>query len=365
MKKFGFDNLLVNDREIFDAIYSQKKKLPDQKLIELCRNLGIFLSNNEDRESICKFISTQIFDWNLLKNLLNQINQDEVSNKTTSIKFSGGDLRHFREAIKEIAPVYEDNHLSHSGKGRNKFEVNLTTSSVELSNTRLIQKPLTDQNITVEKIGEDIIVRYDSDDVLEPIIKNLVDKVSNKTQGKLVQKEITLKDVLVSDYRSNFFLKLIVLDDNRYQLHDVKKIKLHHSKNNSSKEISLDEDDNTGYVTSAHFSGSSLHTNPLYNEMKKIGHYISEINWLVEDTQEEKLLEITAGFLNSKECNKFFYDIRCYYKKSLKGDRYTSERLKLNESEKSIFLKFFDNFTYETYETLIDEYKNSLVINNE
>ena len=35
MKKFGFDNLLVSDREIFDALYSQKQKLPDEKLLAI------------------------------------------------------------------------------------------------------------------------------------------------------------------------------------------------------------------------------------------------------------------------------------------------------------------------------------------
>lgn len=30
--KYGFDNLLINDREIFDTVYSQQKKLPNSKL---------------------------------------------------------------------------------------------------------------------------------------------------------------------------------------------------------------------------------------------------------------------------------------------------------------------------------------------
>lgn len=366
MKKFGFDNLLVNDREIFDAIYSQKKRLPDEKLHELCRNLGIFLSTNEDRESICKFISTQVFDWNKLKNLLDHINHDEKNSKTTTLKFSGAEFKHFREAVKEISPLYEANQMAHSGKGKNKFEVNLTTSAVELSNTRLIQKPLKDQQIIVEKLGDDVIVRFDSDEVLEPIIKNIVDKVSVKSSGKLESKKISLKTIRSADYRTNFFINLITLDDDRYQLIDVKKIKVHHHKTNTSSEIVNDNSEHdTGFLKSAQLSGSSLHTNPLYQQMKKNGHYITEITWTFEDTQDNKLIEISAGFLNPKDCENFFYDVKGYYKKSTKGDRYTTERVRFKESEKSNFLQFFDNFLYSNYDRTLDEYNNSLVVDTD
>ncbi|WP_227063249.1 hypothetical protein [Acinetobacter pittii] len=366
MKKFGFDNLLVSDREIFDAIYSQKQKLPDEKLLEICRNYGIFLSNNEDRESICHFISTQVSDWNKLKALLDSINHDEKNAKTTTVKFSGAEFKHFKEAIKEIAPLYEDNHMSHTGKGTSKYEVNLTTSSVELSNTRLIQKPLKDQRIIVEKIGEDVILRYDSEEVLEPIINNIIEKVSGKAKGSLKSKEICLKDIKISDYRTSFFLNLIVLDDQRYQLRDVKKIKVHHNKNNQTME--LKEDDfakDEGFLKSAQLSGTSLHNNELYKGLKKLGHYITEITWHIEDTHDKKLLEINAGFLNVKDCSKFFYDLKCYYKQTAKGDRYTTERQKFKEIEKSKFFKFFDDFTYKVFDNTLDEYNNSLVVNDE
>lgn len=366
MKKFGFDNLLVSDREIFDAIYSQKQKLPDSKLFEICRNFGFFLSNNENRESICRFISTQVSDWNKLKALLDSINHDEKNAKTTTVKFSGAELKHFKEAIQEIAPQYAENQMSHLGKGVNKYEVNLTTSSVELSNTRLIQKPLKDQKITIEKNGSDIILRFDSEDVLEPIINNIIQKVSGKSKGLLKSKEVSLKDVKMADYRTNFFINLIILDDNRYQLRDVKKIKLHHSKENKVVELTSDDfEKEEGFLKSAQLSGSSLHTNDLYKGLKKLGHYITEITWHVEDTKDKRLLEINAGFLNTKDCSKFFYDLKCYYKQNSKGERYTLDRQKFKENEKSIFSKFFDRFLYENFDKTIEEYNNSLVVDNE
>lgn len=366
MKKFGFDNLLVSDREIFDAIYSQKQKLPDDKLLEICRNYGVFLSNNENRESICHFISTQVSDWNKLKALLDSINHDEKNAKTTTMQFSGAEFKFFKEAIQEIAPQYVDNQMSHSGKGVNKYEVNLTTSSVELSNTRLIQKPLKDQKITVEKNGNDVILRFDSEEVLEPIINNIIQKVSGKSNGTLKSKEVSLKDVKISDYRTNFFINLIILDDNRYQLRDVKKIKLHHSKNNKAVElVKEDLEKEEGFLKSAQLSGSSLHTNDLYKGLKTLGHYITEITWHVEDTKDKKLLEINAGFLNVKDCSRFFYDLKCYYKQNSKGERYTLDRHKFKDNEKSIFFKFFDGFLYENFDRTIEEYNNSLVTGDE
>ena len=111
MKKFGFDNLLVSDREIFDALYSQKQKLPDEKLLAICRNIGIFLSTNESRESICQYISTQFKDWYSLKTILDNLNYNEKSKKTSSLLISGASLADFKEVIKDIAQQFSDNQM--------------------------------------------------------------------------------------------------------------------------------------------------------------------------------------------------------------------------------------------------------------
>ncbi|WP_336167746.1 hypothetical protein [Acinetobacter sp. 161(2023)] len=371
MKKFGFDNLLVSDREIFDAIYSQKQKLTDDKLLELCKNHGIYVSVNETRETLCQYISTQFKDWYSLKTILDSLNHNEKNRKTATLLVSGANLDDFKEAIKDIAPQFGDNQMSHKGVGKSKYEVNLTTSSLEFSNTRLIQKPLTDQQITVETNGTDIVLRYDSEEVLEPIINKIVQKVAGTKRDTFKQKEISLSPIKLSEYRTNFFLNLIVLDDDRYLLHDVKRMKVHHNKQNTSLEITQEELSNEkeekedGFLKTAHLSGSSLHTNKLYQELKKLGHYITEITWTVIDTKENRLIEINAGFLEPKDCKKFFYDIKGYYKQNTKKTDFTLERHKMQDSEKSIFLKFFDAFLYKVYDQIIDEYENQLVKNDE
>ncbi|MEF9985476.1 MAG: hypothetical protein RR697_03840 [Malacoplasma sp.] len=367
MRKFGFDNLLVSDREIFDAIFSQKQKLPDEKLFELCRNMGIFVSQNETRESICQYISTQFKDWHNLKIILDNLNYNEKNKKTSSLLISGASLDDFKEVIKDLAPQFSDNQMSHKGNGNSKYEVNLTTSTLERSSTRLIQKPLTDQQISVEKSGENVVLRFDSDEVLDPIVNTIIEKVAGKKRDTFKQKIITLSSIVLSEYRTNFFLQLIVLDEKIYQLHDVKKIKVHHNKNNTSMEISpsdLDDKDD-GFLKTAQLSGSSLHTNKLYQGLRKLGHYITEITWTVEDTKNDKIIEINAGFQNPKDCTRFFYDIKGIYKKNIKGTTYTSERHKILDIEKIIFLKFFDNFIYKTYDDIIEDYENQLVVKDE
>lgn len=368
-KKFSFDNLLVSDREIFDTIYSQKQKLPNEKLLEICRNHGIFLSITETRETICQYIATQFKDWYSLKIILDSLNQDERTQKTATMLISGAELNDFKEAIKDLTPQFSDNQMSHKSNGKNKFEVNLTTSTLEYSNTRLIQKPLTDQQITAEQHGVDVILRFNSEEVLEPIVNKIIEKVAGSKRGTFKQKEISLSKVAISDYRTNFFLTLIALDSSKYILHDVKKIKVHHNKNNSSKELTPEDlkksSKDTGYLKTAHLLGSSLHTNTLYRELRKLGHYITEITWTVIDTKSDVLIEITAGFLDPKDCNRFFYDIKGIYKKNVKGTEFTVERHKILDSDKSNFLKFFDTFLYKVFDEIIDDYDNQLVKRDE
>lgn len=367
MKKFGFDNLLVSDREIFDAIFSQKQKLPDEKLFELCRDMGIFVSFNETRESLCQYISTQFKDWHNLKKILDNLNHHEKNKKTSSLMISGASLNDFKEAIKDLAPQFSDNFMSHKGNGKNKYEVNLTTSALERSNTRLIQKPLTDQNITVEKNGSDVILRFDSDEVLDPIVDKIVEKVAGKKRETFKQKTIDLSSINISEYRTNFFLNLIIMDDNIYQLRDVKKIKVHHHKKNHSIELdpsNLEEKDD-GLLKTAHLSGSSLHTNKLYQGLRKLGHYITEITWTVEDQNNKMILEINAGFHNPQECTRFFYDIKAVYKKNIKGTAYTTERHKISDPLRVKFLEFFDKFLYKTFDEIMIDYENQLVVKDE
>lgn len=368
MKKFGFDNLLVSDREIFDALYSQRQKLPDEKLLALCKNLGIFLSTNESRETICQYISTQFKDWHSLKNILDNLNYNEKSKKTSSLLITGASLADFKEVIKDLAPQFSENQMSHKGVGVNKYEVNLTTSTLERSNTRLIQKPLTDQSISVEQNGNDVVFRYDSDEVLDPIVNKIIEKVAGAKHQTFKKQEITLSNILLSEYRTSFFLNLIVMDDKKYSLHDVKRIKVHHNSKNSVMELDpndLEPSKDSGFLKTAHLSGSSLHTNKLYQGLRAFGHYITEITWTVEDSKNNRLIEINAGFNNPKECTRFFYDIKGTYKKNIKGENYTTERHKILDTEKAEFLKFFDKFLYLTYDQILTEYDNQLVKDDE
>lgn len=356
--KYGFDNLLINDREIFDTVYSQQQKLPNSKLYEICRNRGILLSPYEDRESLATYISNLYYDWNFIKNLLEQINHDEKSNKVTSSVLDTDNLAKIKEVLKEISPDYEDKHISVKNNGKNKVEINMTTSKVELNKSRMIQRPLKDQMIIIEKQGDKVILRHNSDEAINPFIEKLIQATSSKLGKIITPQKIDLKDIIVPDFRNKFFLNLIDLDPDNNILIDVKRIKVHHNIHGST-DYDL-EGDEEGSIKSALLSGKSLHTNGMYKNLKKLGHYITEITWVTKDLSKNIAIEINAGFENPKTCTNFFYDIKWYYKFSTRIDGFVATHSKFKDTEKAKYNAFFDEISIEIYKDIKEEYEISL-----
>lgn len=359
--KYGFDNLLINDREIYETIFSQQQKLPNSKLLEICRNRGILLSPYETRESLATYIANLYYDWNFIKSLLEYINHDDRSNKITSCILDTGEFEKIKEVIKEISPDYKDNLISSKNDGKNKLEINLTTSKLELNKTRMIQRPLKDQNITIEKQGNQIIIRHNSEDVLQPFIKKIIEMASTKIGTTLEPKKVNLNDILIPDFRNMFFVKLIELDPEKYTLHDVKRIRVHHNVHGSTDyDLDGDDEDNHGSIKSALLAGSSLHTHGMYKQLKKLGHYITEITWTTISIKDNILIEINAGFENPKKCTGFFYDIKWFYHFNDKSKAFVKDYTKFKQTQKSKLNAIFDNISYNTFLEVEHEYNLSL-----
>lgn len=354
--KYGFDNLLINDREIFETVYSQQQKLPNSKLYEICRNRGILLSPYEDRESLATYISNLYYDWNFIKNLLELINHSEKSNKVTSSVLDTDDLAKIKEVLKEISPDYEDKHISVKNNGKSKVEINMTTSKVELNKSRMIQRPLKDQMIVIEKQDGKVILRHSSDEALNPFIEKLIQATSSKLGKIITPEKIDLKDIKVPNFRNKFFLKLIDLDPDNNLLTDVKRIRVHHDIHGST-DYDLDEESS---IKSALLSGKSLHTNGMYKQLKKLGHYITEITWVIKDIDKNIAIEINAGFENPKHCTNFFYDIKWYYKFSTRTENFVTVPSKFKDTEKAKLNAFFDKISIDIYKEIKEEYENSL-----
>lgn len=356
--KYGFDNLLINDREIFETVYSQHQKLPNSKLYEICRSRGILLSPYEDRESLATYISNLYYDWNFIKDLLEHINHDEKSNKVTSSVLDIDDLAKIKEVLKEISPDYEDKHIAIKNNGKSKVEINMTTSKVELNKSRMIQRPLKDQMIVIEKQDDKVILRHSSDEALNPFIEKLIKATSSKLGKTITPEKIDLNEIKVPEFRNKFFLTLIDLDPDNNLLTDVKRIRVHHNVHGST-DYEL-EDDTEGSIKSALLSGKSLHTNGMYKQLKKLGHYITEITWVVKDIDQNITIEINAGFENPKNCSNFFYDIKWYYKFSKRTNNFVTVHSKFKDTEKAKLNAFFDKISIDIYKQIKEEYENSL-----
>jgi len=355
--KYGFDNLLINDREIFDTIYSQQQKLPNSKLYELCRNRGILLSPYEDRETLATYIANLYYDWNSIKNLLEQINHDDKSNKITSSVLHIDDLTKIKEVLKEISPEFERNQISVKNDGKSKVEVNMTTSKVELNKTRMIQRPLKDQTIILEKQDDKVIIRHNSDDAIKPFVERLIKETSIKVGKSIIPENIDLQEIIVPEFRNNFFQKLMLLDPALYDLNDVKRIRVHHN-THGSQEIILEDQESS--IKSALLSGKSLHTNGMYKELKKLGHYITEITWVTKNLKDNIAIEINAGFENPKLCTGFFYDVKWFYKFSKRTNGFVKDPTKFKSTEKAKLNAYFDKTSNKIFKDITEEYNASL-----
>lgn len=312
-----FYQFCATDKEIYDLLLSGKQKLTERTLLQISRERGVFYSPRSSRQMIADQMSILPHDFESIKKIIERRDSGRGVDKTTSIVFQGGvNPDEIRQAIDEYqSENCRSERISSRQKGDNTVLMGVEYDEYDYSLTRLIQKQKRDAHFEFIKEGDRTVVRMPATPKAHAIIATIKDKIERQRKSSIGSDNFDLTDILSSEGRTDFFLKLITGIDG-YRLDTVSALKVAAGLRDEPE--SDDEDDDHAVeeqmlaaVRGVALQGVNLLATEHFQNLKKSGFYITTIKWRsIEITEPGTLLQFDASFEDAENCTGFRYAIR-------------------------------------------------------
>lgn len=375
MKTLQFDGLVVSDRDIIDLLESQKHKISKEKIILFLQERGIFCSASASRNDLHQYIASLNIDWFLIEDILSLAASLDENQKVTASTFDIKDttlldktLENLKEDLKHKEFVVEK--LKDGG-----FEIQYKTDKIERNNARLIQRTSKDEKISIKVDGGNISMVSTVGEGTDQVREIFFEELSRNSKQEITPQDIDFSSLVSRDIINNYFLDLIKIDESKFKVTDVIKLKLNRFNSKKEEEIDLEDidayevDDQEGNpfnekidtldkedIKSALISGSSLLTSQVFKSFSDKGYFISSITWLIlEKTGEKRKIEYSASFSDPDTRNKFIFESKGYYEISTISDDYKKNRTKWKKTQKKIIEFSFQKIAFEKYKNLLKQ----------
>ena len=316
------DGGFASDSEIYDLILASPKKLNTPKLRSLASSNGIFISPDDDRESVAEYLSMAIRDYDSVCELVEASTPAVRAEKKTSVEF---DTEISKDEIQNFFEKYRDETKSSENVRLRSPEENTSHLDVEYqvfdhSRTKLMQKTRKDARIEFHAENGKTIVRMPANDKTDGIIENLTNTLKTSRGSEVVSEKLNLADLSQAN-RTQFFKKLFfAMPGLAYD--DVTDVKV--SKGMEAEQTDIDEDHNTeraGEVVAAlkrvTMSGTGLLNDKIFTSLEEDGFFISGATFVVRQKKSPYTkFRIDVGFRESSDMTGFRYGV----KKSLRSE---------------------------------------------
>jgi hypothetical protein len=332
--------------DIYDALISEKRKITMNELLAMARRKGIFLSKNESRENIAKYISLLPLSLEDIGHIFSLTETEFKKEKVTEIlvktEFNQEEIQlaltDFKESRKDHDEVYNVN----SNKNNDNVFVNAIITEIDHSLSRITQKRKRVADIEMIPTDEGLSIQYPADSKIENIVLAIVAALEKTKNQEAEVEKIELPLSLSLEVKIKFFLDLIMTIEGM-TLKDVVGVSIYRPITDESDEELIDEDGDdfeneptenplvTGFIRSIAIEGSDILSQKSYRDFIETNDfYITRIRWLStdNDAKPSTIIEFEASFANAKECKDFNYGIRSVMRLTVSKNRstYVSKR---------------------------------------
>jgi hypothetical protein len=326
----------ATDKDLFDLMTSAKKRISIDVILELTRDRGIFLSQENSREDLVNYVCLLPHDYHDLQLLLEQTESPSRKEKTTFATIDENvSMEKLRTAIREveqeraercgevyISSVQDDGH----------FELEVGYTNVDYGKTRLRQKLFREAKIEFELEENNATIRFPDNDKSREIIDAVVAKLSQSTNESLIPRKIDLSMLTSAQHRTLFFTEMIKCIDG-YSLADVTKVDVDRrltpgllssdldNEDDSDEYTTVESDEMLGIVQRALLQGEGLLQSPEYQSLRDRGFYICNIVWLAQQsTPSGSRVEFSASLSDPETGTGFRYAVRGIYRRKADGN---------------------------------------------
>lgn len=351
------------EMDLYDALYSNGQKITQHYLIELIKDRGILVSEEDDREYLARYTSLFNHDYFEFKMISEYIarhsRNDKLSSETINTSLT-------EENVSEVYKTVIGNRNANQEKfnikkiDENTTRIEIVYDEIDHSKTKLIQKVTNEAYIDIINVGGETKFRHTANQHIEEIKKELLSTIHSVLNKEIINSIISFANIADTGYRTQFFTKLIS-NIRGCDLETVTKVKL------SSKTINTDEsetdfeeeteaeeleDEITDFIKSASFDGNGLLQSTIYKQLEEKGYYITLIRWIsVEKVKNPNKYEMETSFENSGEGSGFKYSVRGIYRN--KGNSYTQKR-PVKEEEERVVLGKIEESSKNVFKEIID-----------
>jgi len=348
----------ANDRDIYDLIMSNRKKLPEHLLAELLREFNIIISVEDGRHEIANYISNLTHDFFMLQRLLDQTERGQRAEKSAFVvvetHLSSDELMESINKLKlsresTYNEIYTPRIFSDS-----LAKIPVHYEEMDFGKTKLMQRREKQAEIQVEIQDGKVLIRGPASEKGGEIIRDFVKAIEETKDSAINQRKIELSGVTNPEARSKFFLNLIDNLDG-YTTLDVTTIKIDKDIYQVSDE---DEDDSDvqdvviGQVKHALLNGDGLVHSPEFKRFTNSGFYISKIEWVaINKSGTGSKIIFEASLEYPVEGTGFKYTAKGFYKQKESGD-FSSSRYSLKDEDKRYYLALLEKSAWKSLEMI-------------
>jgi len=359
MAKFQPSKYYADDKDIHDILSSPK--ISTKRLLSLCRERGMFMSEESTREELVHYMSKLPFSWPQMQQVMAEVTREDREEKLTACKIeTSAPLEQMEQAVQKVKDargeaLAENYSVTETKEG--KLQVKVSYTEPDFQKARLIQRREREAIIEIEKSGAHFQVRHTQNDKTNTIVSEILAQlVPNALEANPVKRSIELSGIRNHAHRTQFFINLMGGMEG-YQLREVKDLKVDRMADEQPTGEQIEEEDPEmdknalkAIVRKVALSGENILISPQYQQLAKDGFFISKAIWTSAETAGKgRLFEFEAEFKDAEQAANFAYQIRGVYDRDKDGEL-TKTRRELSEDEKSGVKTQLESAAYESVE---------------
>ena len=315
-----------NDKDIEDILGNPR--FSSRMLLQIARQRGIFLSPDDTKEEVVRYLSLQHFDWKGLTALTTRLNRDESEERRATVQLENvASLDAIEVAVSAEKPDLEkDRQAIKVAKVGGRIVINGTYTDIDPTRSRAMQREERQYHVEVEMENGTVKAQYTHSGKAADLIARIVKRLQADDSTKQTSlKRISLSGIKDAALRTDFLLRLRsgmagfraldVLDLNVDHRFEPEKA-VAYEKSQVSEESTEDSDtaeeaEIKSMVRSAALHGNGLLTSEFYQRLREKGYYIYKVVWTGRELAGEgRVMEFEAGFDDPVRADGFSYDVK-------------------------------------------------------
>jgi len=352
----------ATDKDLFDLMTSARKRISTEVMLELARDRGIFLSQEDSREDLIDYVCLLPHDYHDLQLLLEQTEspsrKEKVTSTTIDQKVSVEELRRAtREVEKERAERCGEVYIP-SIHNEGHFELEVGYTEVDYAKTRLKQKRPREAKIEFELGETNATIRHPANEKSKEVVEAVLAKLTQSTDRNFIPRQIDLSVLTSAQGRTFFFTEMIQRIEG-YRLADVTKVDVDRrltpsrllsdfdGEEGSDEDTSPENGEMLGIVQRALLQGEGLLQSPEYRSLRDRGFYICNIVWLAQQSSPSGTrVELSASLSDPENGTGFRYAVRGVYRRKT-DDNLTKTARPVELQEQRILHRLIETAAWE------------------